>query len=75
MILGTGKKQTVVSYTADQIKRLDREQVSDGSGSLFFDELRTQNNQTEKVGFVGIPNVREVEATIRHNLLADEKRR
>ncbi len=60
---------TVTSLVPDQLKDLTRKERLDGSGDLFFGQpfqyfSRNQSRPMQR-GFIGIPNVREVEELVR----------
>jgi hypothetical protein len=63
---------TVTSYTRAMMTELVRTPRADGSGDLVFAErTRTgaRNGTTSRVGFIAVPNVREVERLIREEML------
>src|SRR2546426_4277893 len=62
----------VKSYTHEDIHELQHVEREDGSGDLYFASrlLQSQNGVTrrERIGFLGIPDVRSVEQLIRSRL-------
>lgn len=69
IILSGSWSTTVTTLMPDQLRDLTRKEKLDGSGDLYFEqppvyESRTQPRPTHR-GFIGIPNVREVEELVR----------
>jgi hypothetical protein len=70
-----GSSRTVHSYEPSGLGAMTRVEHQDRSGDLVFERkiTGTQKNGrpiTKKVGFIGVPNVREVETAVRDALLA-----
>jgi len=71
ILVGLGVKNVRSFYHAD-VGELTRFEKADGSGTLWFAKrLFTTSSgvNTARIGFVGIPNVRQVEQLIRDNLV------
>lgn len=58
----------VRSFRADQLREIRRVQLADGSGDLIFDQKTTTGSEgsrrTTDLGFMGIPDVKAVEALL-----------
>ena len=72
IIVSGGFSQTVHSYPHSEIHELHRVERAGGSGDLFFASrmITTSRGGTrhQKIGFLGIPDVRSVEQLIRARL-------
>lgn len=65
------------SFYPERLTAMSRTEYRDGSGDLVFEQFTTRNGSgttTVKRGFIGVPNVREVEATIQKTLLKNRVR-
>jgi hypothetical protein len=64
-----GVRTTIRSFTPDQLGQITRNQRADGSGDIIFrEEVRIGRNGTRhitRIGFLEIPEVRDVERLIR----------
>lgn len=73
LIVNGGFNRSVQSYSGSEIGDLVRVEGPDGRGSLMFGSIpfvtRSGFTSRSRVGFVGIPNVRQVEELIRENLV------
>lgn len=79
LIIRAGSTRKIQSYTARDISNLERREQPDGSGDLIFarryytstDSDGFRSNNTQNIGFFGIPDVRNVERIIRENLMRE----
>lgn len=73
LIISGRKNRSIQSFDRDDIGELTRVERADGSGTLYFatrtftSRGRTRQN---RIGFIGIPEVRHVERLIREHLAA-----
>jgi hypothetical protein len=72
-IIISGKNtKTVDSYDSSNVGHIQRTERADRSGTLYFAQTVTNNGkngpQTTNIGFVGIPEVRNVEQILRETL-------
>jgi hypothetical protein len=69
LVIEGGSSQTTKSYSFSDMEDLERTERADGSGDLIFkrETRRGAKGRTylEPIGFFGVPNVREVENTLR----------
>ena len=72
LIIGAGPMKGVQSFTRADIGDVSRVESANGSGSVFFATrlvtTRSGIANGGRIGFVGIPDVRQVEQLIRDNL-------
>lgn len=66
---GGFRSTTIQSFGPERLNDLQRKQRSDGSGDLIFERKLSSNNdggqRTTDLGFLAIPNVKEVEELVR----------
>lgn len=69
IIFDSGLSMKIRSYGPDELGELTRKQKPDGSGDIILDEKITRDSDgdahTRKIGFFGIPDVKEVERMLR----------
>lgn len=80
IIQPTASGSNIASYYPDQLETLRRNDIADGRGDLIFasDSYTVSGRYGRRevrrnVGFFGVENVREVEATFRNALLSPRK--
>jgi hypothetical protein len=69
LLVQAGKSRNLQSYTQDDIEELECTERADKSGDLIFAQRRWKDSdgdwRTQRIGFLGIPQVRSVERLVR----------
>lgn len=69
IIFDGGRSTRIRSFESDRLNRIERKQRSDGSGDVIFEKNLSSDSdghhQIAEIGFLAIPNVKEVEGMVR----------